>query len=40
MICNPHQQIVRNKIKNNEMGRACSLGGGGERHVHNCGGET
>jgi hypothetical protein len=28
------------KIEKNDMGRACSMDGGGERHVQGFGGET
>ena len=31
---------MSDKIKKNEMGRACGTYGGGERRVQGCGGET
>jgi hypothetical protein len=34
MICTP------DNIEKNELGGACSLDGGGERHVQDFGGET
>jgi hypothetical protein len=32
--------FASDKIKKNEMGRACAMYGGGERHVQGFGGET
>jgi hypothetical protein len=40
LICTPHRLLCGDKIENNEMGGACSLDGGGERHVQDFGGET
>ena len=40
MICTPHPILCECKIKKNEMGRACGMYGGGERHVQGFGGET
>jgi hypothetical protein len=34
------QYCASDKIKKNEMGRACGTYGGGERHVQGFGGET
>jgi hypothetical protein len=33
MNCTPHLILQGNKIKKNEMGRACRADGGGEMHV-------
>jgi hypothetical protein len=39
MICTPNPILQGNKIEN-EMGRACSVDEGRERHVQGFGGET
>ena len=39
MICVPHPIFAGDKIEKNEMGRACSAYGGGERRVEGVGEE-
>jgi hypothetical protein len=40
MICTLHQIFSGDKIEKNEMSRACSAYGGGERLIQGIGGET
>ena len=40
MICIPRPILFGDKIENNETGRACSMYGGGERHIQGFGWET
>jgi len=41
MLCTPCKNVnLSEKIKQNEMGRACNMYGGGERSMQGVGGET